>query len=334
MSDLTPKYDNPVAVIGGAGFLGQELVKQLVNAGCPEVRVLDLCDYPADCRDNVHVFRIDTRTSDLTKALKGVSVVFHLAACQYHSTLGPSTYRLPFFDVNVYATQRLLDVAQALRIGRFVFASTNMVYGYPQEPQMRETHPLQPFGPYGHSKLEAEKRVERACEAGLDASIVRPAVIIGPGRVGLFSNIFERILHGSTIWIIGPGNNRVQMVASEDCARLLLLAGASKGFSIYNCGADNPPTMRELFTSVIDYANSRSQVRGLPSLLVKTGLWALESLHLSPYRKDQYAVADLDFVLNTSAAKEQLGWSLKWTTEQALIETFKWYCTIERKPRY
>jgi dTDP-glucose 4,6-dehydratase len=324
------RYDHPVVVTGGAGFLGLEVVRQLRAAGCRDVRVVDLNPYPGEPVAGIASTVADIRHGEMQRAFDGAKTVLHLAACQYHTPLASSTYDLPFFPVNVDGTRRVLDAAQRGGAERLVFVSTNMVYGLPQQLPLGEGHVRNPFGPYGKSKLEAEKLVEAAHGRGLDTAIVRPGLIVGPGRIGVVARVFDWILADKPIWLIGNGRNHYELVASEDVASLVLHAGAKRGFGAYNCGAKAVPTMREWIGEVIAKARSRSRIVPVPGGPVKAALRALEAAHVSPLRKDQYLIADVDYYLDTTAAQQRLGWQPKWTGTAAILETFRWFTTERR----
>ena len=59
-------------------------------------------------------------------------------------------------------------------------------------------------------------------------------------------------------------------------------------------------------------------------------LRALETAHISPLRKDQYLIADVDYYLDTTAAQRALGWKPKWTGTDAILDTFRWFTTERR----
>ncbi|HEX4354349.1 MAG TPA: NAD(P)-dependent oxidoreductase, partial [Polyangiales bacterium] len=127
----TRRYDHPVAVTGGAGFLGREVVRQLQRQGCPDIRVVDMQPFGIDgappraaANRNVREFRLDLRHGDMRRAFDGAKTVLHLAACQYHTPLARSTYALPFFEVNVDGTRRVLEAAEQADVERLVFVST------------------------------------------------------------------------------------------------------------------------------------------------------------------------------------------------------------------
>jgi dTDP-glucose 4,6-dehydratase len=319
------RFDGPVVVTGGAGFLGQETVRQLRALGCTDIRVVDLLPFPGGEHGDLRSVVADVRDADLTEAFRGAETVLHLAACQYHSPLAKSTYELPFRGVNVEGTRAVLAAAKKASAKRFVFVSTNMVYGLPQRLPLDETHARDPFGPYGQSKLEAEKLVKDAHDAGLDSAIVRPGLIVGPGRVGVMVRIFEWIFAGRPVVLIGNGRNRYELIASEDVASLVLHAAAARGFGAYNAGSREVPMMREWIEHVIERAGSRSRIVGLPGGALKAAFRVLESVRLSPLRKDQYLIADIDYYMDSTLAQRTLGWAPKWTGIDAAMSTFEWY---------
>jgi dTDP-glucose 4,6-dehydratase len=318
-----------VVVTGGAGFLGKEVLRQVGSQGCTDIRVVDVARFEGPVPNGVRVFQQDLRTGTLTEAFEGAKTVLHLAACQYHTPLAKSTYDLPFFEVNVDGTRRVIDAAERAGADRIVFVSTNMVYGLPQGLPVREDRVCDPFGPYGQSKLEAEKLVEAARDRGLDSAIVRPGLIVGPGRTGVVARVFDWILANRPIWLIGRGTNRYEMIHVEDVASLVIAAGVARGFGVYNCGARSVPTMREWIDAVIVLAGSKSRVVGIPGGPLKLGLRALEMAHVSPLRKDQYLIADLDYYMDTSHAQKTLGWKPKWSGTDAALDTFRWYITTD-----
>ncbi len=317
---------SPVVVTGGAGLVGRELVHQLAEEGCRDIRVVDVRAIPAAEEGPVHAHRLDLRRDDLVPAFAGAKTVFHLAACQYHSPLAPTTYQLPFHAVNVQGTRRTLEAARQAGVTTFVHVSTSMVYGVPRQVPMHEDHPRRPLGPYGRSKLEAEALVEEAHAQGLATAIVRPAPIFGPGRRGVITRLFDRILAGRPITLIGHGGNRQDLVAPVDCARLVVLAGhAAAGHAVYNCGSGAAPTMREWLSALVRDAGSGSVIRGAPAGAAKAVLRLLEMARLAPVRREQYEIADRDYALDTSEARERLGWVPLGSGIDAALAMFRWH---------
>ena len=78
---------------------------------------------------------------------------------------------------------------QELGTRHFVFFSTDMTYGVPQTCPVPPDHPQRPLGPYGRSKVEAERLIRQA--SAVRATIFRPRLITGPGRLGIFTKLFN-----------------------------------------------------------------------------------------------------------------------------------------------
>jgi UDP-glucose 4-epimerase len=173
-------------VTGGAGFIGSHLVDRLVGTGYG-VRVVD--DLSTGSLENirghlssglVEFVEGDVRdVSVVEKCMKGVGVVFHLAAV----TSVPFSVEHPkvTFDVNVEGTVNLLRSCSNGKSCRFVFASSCAVYGEPVFLPVTEEHPTDPISPYAESKLEAEKFCLGFCEKRFcDAAVLRFFNVYGP----------------------------------------------------------------------------------------------------------------------------------------------------------
>src|SRR5438094_6836966 len=145
-------------VTGGAGFIGSNLVKALVDRG-DDVRVLD--NFSTGNRANLEGLDVEVVEGELRSyervhnATRGVELVFHLGAL-------PSVPRsvqdpLTTSAVNVEGTLNVLLAARDEGIRRVVFASSSSVYGNSGELPRVETANPDPISPYGVAKLAAER---------------------------------------------------------------------------------------------------------------------------------------------------------------------------------
>ncbi|MFP4324185.1 MAG: NAD-dependent epimerase/dehydratase family protein, partial [Anaerolineales bacterium] len=178
-----------VFLTGGTGFLGAHIARQLVAGGHTvrlmrrkSSRLLAIGDLPVE-----FVLGDLFDTEHLTKLLEGIDWVFHVAAvADYWRTGKELIYR-----VNVDGTRHLLEAAQRAGIKRFIFTSTVAAVGWRGDGHNADENTyfnISPrISPYGHSKFLAEADVQRAVEAGLDAVILNPAVILGPGDLNQIS---------------------------------------------------------------------------------------------------------------------------------------------------
>jgi nucleoside-diphosphate-sugar epimerase/predicted dehydrogenase len=177
-------------VTGGTGFIGQHLVRLLVEQG-HEVRTLARNAKKARTLPQ----NVDVRIGDLSDPasleglLDGIDVVFHLGAALQGAW---ERHKL----ITVEGTRRLLALASAAGVRRFVHVSTLAVYdkrGLRDHDVIDESSPLwedlDRCGPYARGKIEAEWLVhELAPQRGMEYVIARPGLVYGPGHV-LFEHL-------------------------------------------------------------------------------------------------------------------------------------------------
>lgn len=296
-------------VTGGAGFVGERLVRALQARG-ERTLVFDLAE-PAVA--NTDWVRGDIEVAgDLSAlALGPGDIVYHLAARQFHGSVPRRDRDGWFAAVNAGGTRKLLEAMTAGGARRLVFFSTDMTYGRPDLTPVPPSHPQRPIGPYGRSKLAAEQEIARGvAETGLSATIFRPRLIAGTGRLGILAKLFRLIALGLPVPMIGTGRNRYQMIAVEDCVAAALRA-VECGLPLgpFNLGSDAPPTVRELLGDLIARAGSRSLLVPTPAGLVRATLAALDSAGATLLFPEQFAIADLDYVLDTASTRTALAWN-------------------------
>jgi nucleoside-diphosphate-sugar epimerase len=308
-------------ITGGAGFLGHNLARFLLNRG-QRVRTIDLgpFDYP-DIRGVEH-FQADIRNKDaLRKAANGCDVIVHTAA------------GLPLWkpgqikSVNIIGTKTVLEVAEELGIERVVHISSTAVYGIPDHHPLYEHDLLQGVGPYGHSKVVAEKICE-SYRNRLCIPILRPKSFIGAGRLGVFDVLFDWIRRGKNIPVVGWGNNLYQLLHVEDLNEAIWLVAtkpAKIANNTFNIGAEKFGTMKQDYQALLNYAGFRKRVIGTPPWLVIPTLRFLEVLKLSPLYKWVYETADKDSFVSIEKAQKVLGFQPKRSNVDALIDSYKWY---------
>ncbi len=171
-----------ICVTGGAGYIGVELVNQLVAGGF-RVRVLDrffwgdngLSELP-----NVELISRDVRELQ-DGDLEGVDVVCHLAGLSNDPTadLDPNAN----WQMNTVATTELAEACIRMGVRRITFGSSGSIYdGQGSERVQDEDAPVEPIGPYSTSKYEAERSLLRAGERGLEVVLLRQGTVGGFSR--------------------------------------------------------------------------------------------------------------------------------------------------------
>jgi len=316
-------------IIGGSGFTGTALCEALLIRGQRPL-VLDLRPVPAHLASRVDFIQGDTTDKRALASLRLApdDAVYQLAARQFHSAV-PWRGRQTWFDaVNVVGVRALLSAMKIAGTSRLVFFSTDMTYGRPRQSPVTSSHPQNPLGHYGRSKLAAEHLLLDAVRTNqFRITIFRPRLIAGTGRLGILSKLFSLIRRGAPVPMIGSGKNRYQLVAVKDCVEAALVAveaGCPTG--PFNLGSANPPNVKTLLSSIITRAGSKSRLLATPASLVQLTLSVLDTIGLTLLYPEQFAIADSDFVLDTSRTVKELGWSPAAKDEDVLWDAYTHFC--------
>ncbi|MBC8329204.1 MAG: NAD(P)-dependent oxidoreductase [Planctomycetes bacterium] len=308
-----------VVLTGGAGFLGFHLSRGLAEH---DRLLLDLETVAGDELAGAAAIRGDVRDRELLRrAFDGADAVVHAAAAL--PLWKPAEIR----SVNTDGTRAVLDAAQELGVPRLLHVSSTAVYGIPDHHPLDEDDAMHGVGPYGESKVAAERLVEEARQRGQAVAVVRPKTFLGPERLGVFQILFEWVRQGRRIPVIGGGRNRYQLLDVEDlvaAVRLLLELPAGQANATFNVGAGDFGSVEEDLGALFEHAGSGSRLLRTPAWLAKGSLSALEALRLSPLYKWVYGTADQDSWVETGRLRA-LGWEPRWSNAGTLIRTYDWY---------
>ncbi len=312
-----------VLITGGAGFFGFHMANKLLQHG-HEVILLDIADYiEEDYIGPVSFNKGDVRDREtVDRVMRGVEAVIHAAAAL------PLWPRREIFSVNVEGTRTVLECALAHGVPRVVFISSTAVYGVPKKHPIQEDDPLHGVGPYGQSKILAERVCQSFRERGLVVTVIRPKTFIGPGRLGVFQILFDWVERGKPIPIIGSGRNRYQLLDVDDLTDAVVRAltvEADRANDTFNIGAERFGTVREDVQALCDHAGTGARVWPLPARPVQMALALLEALRLSPLYRWVYATADKDSFVAIDRVRERLGWHPRYSNAESLIRTYEWY---------
>jgi len=232
-------------VTGGAGFIGSNLVGQLLADGCA-VTVLDsllsgyrrnLDPYPqarfveGDVRDEAAV----------ADAIEGAEVVFHLAA----SVGNKRSIDHPVTDaeINVIGTLRVLEAARRAGVRKVVASSSAGIFGELKTLPIDETHQVEPDSPYGCTKLCEEKLcLAYAKLYDLQAVCLRYFNVYGPNqRFDAYGNVIPifvfRVLRGEGITVFGDGEQTRDFVHVADVVQANIKAAAADLSGAFNVGS-------------------------------------------------------------------------------------------------
>ena len=231
-----------------------------------------------------------------------------------------------FFDTNTIGAENIISVAYEKGCTKIIQFTTDMIYGKPQYLPVDAKHPQEPFGPYGQSKKATEEICKKYREKGMNVTIFRPRMINGPGRLGILKKLFWLIKHNLPVPTIGSGNNCYQMISVFDCVSAIfcaIRAGVPNGE--YNLGSKNPPSTKELLKNLVKQVGSKSVVIPTPGKLVKLLLAGLGVIGLELMYKEQYMIADEDYILDVSETEKDLGWTPEYADSDMIIEAYRNY---------
>lgn len=218
---------------GSSGFLGSNI--------CPVLK--DMYDVTT-----IGLMPIDNYTINIAKDIPVFNEVYDIvlhAAGKAHSIPKTEKEKQLFFDVNLQGTKNLCTALENSGIpSAFIFISTVAVYGCDFGENITEEYPLNGNTPYALSKIRAEKYLQDWCAMhGVNLSIIRPALIVGPNPPGNLGAMINGIRRGRYLSIAG-GKARKSVLMVQDIATLVPLL-AEKG-GIYNICDNHQPTFREL----------------------------------------------------------------------------------------
>lgn len=309
-----------VLITGGSGFLGEHLARTFVGHG-DTVSTIDPI-LPGHGFPPVEAMQGDVRDAEaVRRAVTGVEVVIHNAALVPLTRSG----RL-FWEVNVDGTRNVLDAARAAGVRKVIFISSSSVYGIPTSGEIiTEDTPQKPFEAYGASKAAAED-VCRSFKKDLDVSILRPRTILGPGRMGLMSLLFDWVATNHRVYILGKGDNRYQLVSAADlCEAVLKMATHPCVNEDFNIGTPAFTTLREDLETFIRMSGSRSRVTSVPAWLARATLPVLGMLRLSPLVSYQYHIADRSVEFSVEKLRRVLGFTPRQSNAEMLHDAYAWY---------
>ena len=264
--------DRRCLVTGGAGFIGSNLTRRLLDMGA-HVTVVD--NFSTGRRDNLpsssrlDVVEADVHRSDaLGSLVERTEYVFHLAA----QVGNIKSIDAPVDDAttNVVGTVRVLEACRGRPIRRFVYSSSSAIFGEADRLPVDEDHPTRPVSFYALSKLTGE-RYARLAAALLSVPTVclRYFNVYGvpaePNEYsGVISIFLQRLTDRLPLRIYGDGQQLRDFVYVDDIVQANLCAAiAGQSGSVYNIGTGSGTTVRELANVLMELTDLRATIEEL-----------------------------------------------------------------------
>ena len=251
-------------VTGGAGFIGSNLVDQLLKIG-HQVIVID--NEYSDAHeqfyynDNAEYHNYDIRDAATRSLYDNVDYVFHIAA---EARIGPSIENpIEAVSINSVGTCTVLQYAREAGVKRVIYSSTSSAYGL-QEPPHVEALPDDCLNPYSVSKVNGEKLCTMYTNLfGLETIIFRYFNVYGnrqplKGQYAPVIGIFLRQLdREEQLTIVGDGEQRRDFVNVLDVVNANILAATKKldkdAFGqVYNVGTGKNYSVNEIASFISD----------------------------------------------------------------------------------
>src|SRR3954464_7685632 len=344
-SSLTTELGR-VLVTGGSGFVGANLVTELLDRGHP-VRSFDRVPSPLAAQPRLEVVQGDTcDPQTVAAAVEGVDTIFHTAAII--DLMGGASvteeYRQRSFAVNVDGTKNLVHAAQAAGVKRFVYtASNSVVMGGQRISGGDETLPYtQRFADlYTETKVIAEKFVlSQNGVGGLLTCSIRPSGIWGRGDQTMFRKLFESVLAGHVKVLVGNKNAKLDNSYVHNLIHGFILAGehlvpgGTAPGQAYFINDGEPINMFEFSRPVVEACGQRWPRLRVSGAFVRWVMMIWQWLHfrvgLPKPLFEPLAVERLyiDNYFSIAKAERDLGYRPLFTTEQAMQECLPYYLEL------
>lgn len=264
-----------VAVLGGAGFIGKELVRRLSDW----VDLVRIIDKKVDCSRYLKAKNTEIHQADVCdpesigRVVKNCSIVFNLVGQGGHL----ESMEKPHADLesNGCAQLTILEACKAHAPGAHViFASTRQVYGAPQLLPVTEDHPANPLDINGINKLTAERyHLLYSRLYGIRSTVLRLTNIYGPGMRttgpnSTFLGVWIRqVLEGGPIHIFGNGSSVRDLTHVDDVVHAFLKTACqplSTADDVFNVGSGVPVSLKEIAEQLVSQLNSRTEIEFHP----------------------------------------------------------------------
>ena len=310
-----------ILVTGGAGSIGSNIVKKLVDNGAEVTIVDNLSAYPFDYRNEFGTAKLEntnflpwdivTDKEQINKLVQQVDVVIH-AASFADVAAGIKNAQMNF-EVNITATQNILESCRKANIEKFIFISSASVYGNSENTCFQEDIPCFPVSTYGLSKYWGEQQTRLYHELyGLPTTSLRFFSVYGSPQIpkkgshswviAIFSMLIKK---RNPITIYWNGNHIRDFIHVTDVAESVVLSidkNSTTG-KFLNIGTGIPTKIKDIPGKIFKHLDE------VPITIENTPL---------PIGDPKGGYAD------TTIMKKLLNWTPKWDLEKGIKEYIEW----------
>lgn len=285
-------------ITGVHGFVGSNLVSSL--KGNHTIYGLDIV---APEKDGV----VKTYSwDDLDQGnVPEIDAIIHLAG-KAHDTKNQTEAEV-YFKVNTGLTQKIYDYFLASPAKKFIFFSTAKAAADKVDGILTEDVVPTPKGPYGESKIAAEKYIqEHPAASDKQVYILRPCMIHGPGNKGNL-NLLYKVVSKGLPWPLGAFDNRRTFTSIENlCFVIDGLLSKDVPTGIYNMGDDEPLSTNELIEIICESLGKKAHIWHLSKGFMTFTAKVCGKLHL-PLNEERLRKLTESYVSSNAKIKKALG---------------------------
>lgn len=309
-------------VTGANGFVGQYLCAELLRQGQAVRAAVRSASPPIE---NIEVEVVGPIDGEINwgKALRDVDVVIHLAARVHVMNETAADPLAEFLRVNMQGTANLVYQAAVAGVRRLVYVSTIKVNGEQttETQPFSESDPPNPQDDYAVSKLRTEQvLLERvAKEANFEVVIVRPPLVYGPGVKGNFIRLLTAVDKGIPLPLASVRNKRSLIYLGNLVDALILCAthpdAVGKTYLVRD-GED---------VSVSELVRQMATSLGRPARLFPLSVGVLRGMARLLGKSESVERLVGSLRVNDDLIRRELGWKPRFTLQQGLQATARWY---------
>jgi len=257
--------------------------------------------------------------------LPPVDVIIHLAG-KAHDTKN-LTEAQTYFDINTGLTKKIYDYFLAFNAKKLIFfSSIKAAADFVPGDILTECVIPAPKGPYGESKIAAEKYIQEHwpdAASGKSVYILRPCMIHGPGNKGNLNLLYAVVKRGIP-WPLGSIDNRRTFTSIDNLSYVISqLIEKNIPSGIYNMGDDEALSTNELITVMNEAMGKKTRIWHLPKGLMNGAASLGSWLHL-PLNKERLQKLTENYVVSNEKIKKSIGIEkMPVSAKDGLIRTVK-----------
>jgi NAD dependent epimerase/dehydratase len=318
-----------ILVTGADGFIGSHLTERLIQEGYSVRAFVNynsfnswgwLDSFSKEKLAKIEIFAGDIRDPNgVRTAMKGIDIVFHLAALiaipfSYHS---PDSY----IDTNVKGTLNIIQAAKDLGVERVLVTSTSEVYGTAQFVPITEEHPKQSQSPYSASKIGADAIADSFYRSfDLPLTIVRPFNTYGPRQSAraVIPTIITQLLNGKEEIKLGDTTPTRDLLFVKDTVNGFLEIAKTPeliGHEV-NIATQSEISIHDLAMEMINQINPKAKI-------------VTDTDRLRPEKSEVFRLFG-----SNEKIKKYTNWSPQYDLKSGINETIEWFKVKENLQQY